>query len=334
MFDVVLPQSIPLAETVIGAIIASNACKGVSKLGTLIFGKQFRLNEYKNTLMKAQAERDAKAIEAEDVRFDGATLQPALALPSLPPNVPLEYLPMLEGQRQESSNLNANLGIAFGILADTDDKDISDESVSPDWFARWRREAQGIGDQELQNIWGRILAEEVKKPQSISLRTLDILRNVTAKDAELFCKFVKLRIMNLIPKTLYETKVSQDITEILHLQHLGLVNSGSSFVAKPALIDVIPDGCGYPCNGFFLFFSLKEELKILIHDVQGYIISPAGVEILKIADVISDSKETDIIIVGEFLWKRLPEQVTEMLAYPLTSEGFFSRERILKKWMR
>ena len=37
----------------------------------------------------------------------------------------------------------------------------------------------------MQNLWGRILAGEVKRPKSYSLRTLEALRNITREEAEL-----------------------------------------------------------------------------------------------------------------------------------------------------
>ena len=38
----------------------------------------------------------------------------------------------------------------------------------------------------MQDLWGRILAGEVKRPKSYSLRTLEALRNITREEAELF----------------------------------------------------------------------------------------------------------------------------------------------------
>ena len=43
----------------------------------------------------------------------------------------------------------------------------------------------------MQDLWGRILAGEVQKPNSYSLKTLDILRNLSKTEAELFEKVSK-----------------------------------------------------------------------------------------------------------------------------------------------
>ena len=40
----------------------------------------------------------------------------------------------------------------------------------------------------MREIWGRVLAGEVKRPKSYSLRTMEILRNLAKEEAALFVK--------------------------------------------------------------------------------------------------------------------------------------------------
>ncbi|MFM5393077.1 DUF2806 domain-containing protein [Aeromonas veronii] len=61
-----------------------------------------------------------------------------------------------------------------------------DKEISKSFFNRWRNEAKLIDDEDTQKIWGLILSEEVKEPESISLRTLDTLKNLGKYEAELF----------------------------------------------------------------------------------------------------------------------------------------------------
>ena len=163
-------------------ILAENACKGLGKLGKLLLGRFLRQDDYKNILMQAQAEKDALAIASGEKVFDGERLLPAWDLSHLPAS----SLPHLIGLEEESNNLNATLKITADILKDTPEEEVADESVDPDWFTRWRREACTVGNPEMRQLWGRILAEEIKSPQTISLKTLDILKNISKADAELF----------------------------------------------------------------------------------------------------------------------------------------------------
>jgi len=58
-----------------------------------------------------------------------------------------------------------------------------------DWFLRWVEISQGVSRENVQNILARILSGEVEKPNSFSLKTLDILKNLSKEELEVFQKF-------------------------------------------------------------------------------------------------------------------------------------------------
>lgn len=62
----------------------------------------------------------------------------------------------------------------------------SEGSFDEDWFARFINIAKDIHSDELQTIWGKILAKEVIRPHSVSLRTLDVLKNISGEEARFF----------------------------------------------------------------------------------------------------------------------------------------------------
>jgi hypothetical protein len=69
---------------------------------------------------------------------------------------------------------------------------VSEEPVEPDWVTRFWRTAQDISNEEMQLIFGKILAGEVKQPGTFSPRTLDFLATLTKKEAQSFrelCSF-------------------------------------------------------------------------------------------------------------------------------------------------
>ena len=55
---------------------------------------------------------------------------------------------------------------------------------SIDWFVRFFEDAGNISDEEIQALWAKVLAGEIEQPRSFSLRTLDILRNLSKFEAE------------------------------------------------------------------------------------------------------------------------------------------------------
>lgn len=68
------------------------------------------------------------------------------------------------------------------------DEEVSNEPVNKDWMTRFLDIAETISDDEMRDLWARVLAGEVKRPTTYSLRTLDVLRNITKTEAELIVK--------------------------------------------------------------------------------------------------------------------------------------------------
>jgi hypothetical protein len=58
--------------------------------------------------------------------------------------------------------------------------------VDPDWVARFFGSAQDVSNEDMQKLWARILAGEVVKPGTFSLRTLEVLKNLSQREAERF----------------------------------------------------------------------------------------------------------------------------------------------------
>ena len=74
--------------------------------------------------------------------------------------------------------------------------EVSDEKVNEDWTTRFFNYAQDISDDEMQELWARILAGEVKRPNSFSLRTLELIKNLSKQEAEIFKRIANLTIIS------------------------------------------------------------------------------------------------------------------------------------------
>lgn len=103
-----------------------------------------------------------------------------LALDALPPEertaLRLDYQ-----ERKRQQNIEGITSVAAAELSQIDD--ISGEKPDEDWITRFFSSAQDISSEQMQDLWGRVLAGEIKKPGSYSLKTLEFMRNVTKSDA-------------------------------------------------------------------------------------------------------------------------------------------------------
>ncbi|WP_426060313.1 DUF2806 domain-containing protein [Hymenobacter sp. B1770] len=84
------------------------------------------------------------------------------------------------------SQLNIEAINGFAANALENETQVSDEPVSQTWINRFYRTGGDVSEPEIQAIWGRILAGEVKQPGSFSLRTIGFLSTLTQSEANDF----------------------------------------------------------------------------------------------------------------------------------------------------
>lgn len=113
--------------------------------------------------------------------------------------------------------------------------DVSKEPVNIDWATRFFDIVQDISDEEMQKLWAQILAGEIKRPKSYSLRTLEVLRNMTKDEAEIFQKVAQFALVQIKDREafIYSDKFvlkEFDVTysDIIKLVEIGLLQADDS----------------------------------------------------------------------------------------------------------
>lgn len=69
----------------------------------------------------------------------------------------------------------------------------TEDSVDFDWIMRFFDAVSLVSKEDMLLLWGKLLANEVTNPGDISLRTIDIVRNMTSSEAKSFqelCRYV------------------------------------------------------------------------------------------------------------------------------------------------
>lgn len=90
---------------------------------------------------------------------------------------------LIAGDLRHQNNISS---ILIEAVNQGSDSFSSSGDVSEDWFQKFLSEAKNISDTDVQNMWGRILAGEIERPGSFSIRSLTILRNISSTEAQLF----------------------------------------------------------------------------------------------------------------------------------------------------
>ncbi len=104
-------------------------------------------------------------------------------------------------QIQKANNLKSILNIALNVTINEQTSD----NVDPDWFFAFSSLAEEIYSAPMQELWGKIFAVEVSRPGSFSLRTLQLLKSLTHRDAQTFTKAVNVaskRTNDTVPRIL------------------------------------------------------------------------------------------------------------------------------------
>lgn len=144
-----------------------------------------------------------------------------------------------------------------------------DEPYDFDWFVRFYEAVGNVSNEEMQEIWARILSGEINHPGSFSLRAIEILKNLGQKDAELFGKICSFAISSgehiFVP--FYESYLDTcgiTYSEIMRLDEIGLINSNGMLVLK---MNVSPDN------------------SVLFHDIRLLITAKAAKENAVVVDI-------------------------------------------------
>lgn len=66
------------------------------------------------------------------------------------------------------------------------DREVDANDIDHDWTAAFFTDVQDVSSEQMQELWGKILAGEVERPGTTSVQTLSILKVMSRRDAELF----------------------------------------------------------------------------------------------------------------------------------------------------
>lgn len=141
---------------------------------------------------------------------------------------------------RQQANIENVLSQTANELRYSNDDTVSDKPIDEDWIVRFFGIIRDISSQEMQFIWSKILAGEIKKPGSFSLRTLDVIRNLSQSEAIAFKKIVPFIVNNgpiyfILENLKYKEKYKIRHTDFLTLDACGLISLNNSTVYDPKI---------------------------------------------------------------------------------------------------
>lgn len=188
----------------------------------------------------------------------------------------------------------------------------SPEEISSDWLNSFEKEATTKSSEEMQLLFGKILAGELKKPSTYSIRTVKILAQLNEEVAELFQRFCSMCSTLYVGDEVYNSSLfslgknasqSNALTEfgmqpkkLNLLIEYGLLDPSFTlglptrdYIKGPKTNKPIP----FKYNKDFFILQLDEEEKLPErHRLYGPSLTKSGEELLGIVDIIPNDSYT------------------------------------------
>lgn len=248
---------------------------GVGKIFELFFGKRIAKQKAANLLIEAKAKREAKLIEEGqlDIDSDGN---------------------ITNFEQKQADNVQQCIEFAVqSVMAQFSQEEYTDENASQSFFNQWREYAKNIDEVEMKQLWGKLLAEEVSKPNTVSLRLLNLLSMVSKHEIEIFLKTLPYIIgEGFIIADFMPNNEKHKIFNILY--DIGLISK------IPGSIKEVGNVPRYTQNNFNYFHIYQRSNLIAFHDssnrenlkLEFIELTNLGKSLYRITDGTNDEYET------------------------------------------
>ena len=219
---------------------------------------------------------------------------------SSPKELPIETTqtilinPPLEERTQERINfreakkqLNIENVTAFAAEELRNEPPVTDEPLDEDWTTRFFKIAEEVSNEEMQALWGKILAGEIKQPKTYSLRTLELIRNLSKVEANTFMKVANFAVKSGNSNYLFKTNddkllsktYSINYGDIALLIEIGLIQPGD-FVSYQMLQQTTDSQRVFTSGNVIIIAKVKANTPTIQMPVN--VFTNAGNELIKL----------------------------------------------------
>lgn len=207
---------------------------------------------------------------------------------------PILITPSLEERTQDRLNfqeakkqLNIENVTAFAVEELKNEQPVTDEPLDEDWTTRFFKIAEEVSNEEMQALWGKILAGEIKQPKSYSLRTLELIRNLSKSEADTFMKVANFAIKSGGKNYLFKgnddkamnEKYNISYMDIALLTEIGLIQPGD-FVNHQLLQQTTDSQRVFIAGNIIIIANIKANTPTIQMPVN--VFSNSGNELLKL----------------------------------------------------
>lgn len=192
---------------------------------------------------------------------------------------------------QQTQSIAKEINASNCIINAVDDirqstESLSDEPIGVDWLTRWREYASEVSDQDMQLLWGKILAGESRKPGFCSFKTMEVIRSLSRKNAEKFLQISSCTLLTAKNRAILIRHADgnywpsdMDTEDVFELCELGLVGETDLnyevFLSQgPAVYDIN--------DRYGIAFKMSDEKRHTTLRLRVRTLTRAGTELIRL----------------------------------------------------
>lgn len=161
------------------------------------------------------------------------------------------------------------------------------DTVDDDWLHSWREYAGRVSSSELQDLWGRILAGEIKDPGTYSFRTLEFLKSISKSEADLICKLAPFVVNGNLYRDFARFWEASGVTyaNLLFLQGIGLLSGVEASGLTSTNFSTKADYYSCPFLAGQKVILVEHTSMQRPHPTNVYALTPIGTQILRLTNL-------------------------------------------------
>ncbi|MCK1391621.1 DUF2806 domain-containing protein [Bradyrhizobium sp. 1] len=160
--------------------------------------------------------------------------------------IEIEGMYRTEEEKRKLENRAASVKGAIDELNEKPSQQDATQEIDDDWLNLYAKLAEDKSSEELRSLFGKILAGEIRKPGTFSLRTLQFVSALSREEADKITNYFKFVLAAQAIPTFAEVDGDRFLTfqNRLLMHELGIVSSPSVMGGLEYTVQVKPSGKG------------------------------------------------------------------------------------------
>ncbi len=206
-------------------------------------------------------------------------------------------------QFQEQKRLANIKSVTQKTATELEGKLVPDQEPDHDWTAKFFSSIQDVSSEDIQALWAKILAGQIERPGSTSLRTLGVLQEMDRDTAKLFKKFCSMCIfLEFSESELIDGRICSlgknagenslqsfglGFGKLNQLQEYGLIISDYNSWRVYSLPQIVEEGVSLPFrfqNSFWCLRQIDINTQVQEIKIHGPSLSISGLELSRVVE--------------------------------------------------